>query len=186
MFNINASIGECISEYGRLISNYSMGGILVVCIIMLFNMDDNSNNLILTMLFNSISLILVFYKYGFDIINYLDSAFNQGFINNICFYFVNTLIALFVMSFWVSAKHIIGACKFTMIIMYVALLFNLLFALYISYAINTDLFISLGNIYPMIILGNLAALLSYAYMIILYFIERYCKYSNKKQHLLYK
>ena len=191
MFSLNYGFSDCINEYIKLITSYSMFGIIaisMVClgIIMIMNVNSNSNNLVLAMLFNAICLILTFYKFEFEIIDHLDSIFEQNIMHNICFYFVNTLIALFILTFWFSAKHIISSCKFTMIIMYILILFNLLFALYISYVVDADLFVSLGNIYPMIFLGNIAAVGSYIYMLILYFVERYSKYYSKKEHLLYK
>ena len=172
MFSLNYGFSDCINEYIKLITSYSMFGIIaisMVClgIIMIMNVNSNSNNLVLAMLFNAICLILTFYKFEFEIIDHLDSIFEQNIMHNICFYFVNTLIALFILTFWFSAKHIISSCKFTMIIMYILILFNLLFALYISYVVDADLFVSLGNIYPMIFLGNIAAVGSYIYMLIL-------------------
>ena len=190
MYSLNNSINECIDYYLKLINNYSFFGILVLiafalAFIMIINVSNN-NNFTLTIIFNSICMFLVFYKFGIEIINHLDSCIDQGIMHNICFYFINTIICLFVLSFWCTTKYFISACKISMIILYILILLNMSFALYVTYSINGDILITLGNIFPMIFIGNILAIGSYIYMIVLYFVERYNKYYVKKKHLLYK
>lgn len=190
MYNLNNSFSECINYYLKLISHYSFFGILVLiavalAFIMIINVSNN-NNFTLTIIFNCICMFLIFYKFGLDIINNLDSCIEQGFMQNICFYFINTIICLFVFSFWCTTKHFLAACKITMILLYILILLNMSFALYVTYSIDGDMLITLGNIFPMILIGNILALGSYIYMIVLYFVERYNKYYIKKKHLLYK
>ena len=190
MYNIDYNIGECFNFYGKLIGEYPIFNLIlmsmiVLGIVMIMNIK-NDNNLMLTILFNIVSVALTFYYFKLEIINHLDTCLDQGLIGNICFYFINTNIALFVISAWLTSKCDNYAFKFTLIILYLGLLLNIYFALYVTYSMNQIILITLGNIYPMIIIGNLASFGVYLYLILMYLAERYRKYYDKKKHLLYK
>lgn len=190
MYSLGYTFREAIDLYFKTISNYhSFYTILLAIVILGFVLIANmngKNNIVVTTILNVISMFLIFYYFGFEIIDNLDSCFNHDFLNNICLYFVNSIIALIAASITITSLRIDYTSRFVLMVMYCLLLGNLLYSLYITYTINANLLVTLGNIAPMIHVGNLLSFMIYIYIIIVNIVAKLSKYYDNKKHLLYK
>lgn len=189
MFSLNYSLSESLNYYLELIKDYDIFYVLGLAMIILgflliFNIN-NRNNAIITIGLNMLAVFLIFNRFKLTLLNNLDSCLNESFLHNICFYYINTIFALIISSVYFNNSKVSYSSKVVLIMVYLLMFLNLSFALYISYTINVDIFIVLGNTYPMILIGNLIAMFLYLYVIILSIILRYSKYYDKKKHLLY-
>lgn len=189
MFSLNYSLSESLNYYLELIKDYDIFYILslamvILGFILIFNINHR-NNTIITIGLNMLAIFLIFNRFGFKLLNHLDSCLNQSFLHNICFYYINTILALIIAACYFNNSKVNYGSKVILIMLYLLMFLNLSFALYISYTINLDIFIVLGNIYPMILIGNLIAMFLYLYVIVLSIILKSSKYYDKKKHLLY-
>ena len=99
--------------------------------------------------------VLIYIK---DMLNF---NFNNP-LNNIYFYFFNSILYLIIMSIYsFKTKRIIVNYIF-----YDLVLLNLLFSLYMTYYLNNVSLIVIGNIYPMIKFGNIIYIVFYIFVII--------------------
>lgn len=189
MYSLDYGLTNSVNYYVELVKDYDifttlLFAFLILGFLMFFNINDK-NNSILTILLNMLFIFLIFYCFGLEILNHLDSALNLDFMHNICFYYVNTIFAMLLSSFKFTGLKTSYGAKSILIILYLLILLNLSFALYISFNLNGDMFIILGNTYPMILVGNLLAILLYIYYTILIVAEKSSKYYDNKKHLLY-
>lgn len=133
-----------------------MGMTILVMLLIL-----NKNNKKINYLIYSINLILIVIISIYYIKDIISFKFNNP-INNIYFYFFNSIIYLIIMSI-VLNKH-----KNINFVIYGISLINLLFALFMTHYLNNQTLIVMGNIFPMIKFGNIIYILYYIFLIIMY------------------
>lgn len=190
MYSLGYHLKDAIELYGKSIGQYSsfftiLVAMIILAIVFVSNLS-NRNNTMLTIIIEIICIFLTLYHFGFEIVNHLDSCLNSDFLNNICLYFVNTNIILIVLGSVFSGLYLDYKSRFILLIFYVIILGNLLFSLFISYVIDETLFITLGNIAPMILIGNILAIAAYLTLFIVVCTNKLCKYYVDKKHLLYR
>ena len=191
MYNINYSLNSALDLYGKCINDYPsfftiLIAMAVLGVVFFANLESGWNNFKLTVIIETACVFFTLYYFGLDIVNHFDTALNGNFMNNICFFFINTNIALIILGSVFSTSSIEYISKAILMIFYILLLGNLIFALFITYTLNQEIFITLGNIAPMIIIGNFIAVASYIILIILLCSNRVCKQFANKSHLLYR
>lgn len=131
--------------------------LIIIIGLLIINKDNKKTNYIVLSI-NIVLIIIILIYYLKDI---LTLKFNNP-INNIYFYFFNSIIYLIIMSvFCFRSIH-----KKTNYIFYGLSLINLLFALFMTYYLNNQTLIVIGNIYPMIKLGNIIYIIYYIFVII--------------------
>ena len=190
MYNLNYSLNYALNEYGKSISDYSsfftiVLAMIVLAIVFFANAEAGWNNLKITVVIETLCMFFTIYYFGLDIVNHFDSALNGNFINNICFFFINANVSLIIIGSVFSTATIEYISKILLSILYVIILGNLTFALFITYSLGQDIFITLGNIAPMIIVGNVISIISYIILIILLVSNKICKQYANKKHKLY-
>jgi len=125
--------------------------IIFVAIIIKYN-KEKIYKIIITLI-NVLIVILINYYYFKSIIKF---NFNNP-ISNIYFYFFNTLIYL------ILYTTLLYKLKYKMIyvIIHGVVLINILFSLFMTYYLNNSEIIVIGNIYPMIVIGNITVIIYY-------------------------
>ena len=189
MYSLDYNLENSINYYLELINDYNIFYTFVLAFILLgfllfFNIN-NKNISILTILINFLFIFLIFNCFGLEILDNLNSCLSKDFLHNICFYYIGTIISLVASSVKINSLKTSYGAKVILIIMYLLIILNLSFALYISYNIDSNLFIIMGNTYPMILIGNLISILLYIYIFVLILIEKTSKIYDKKKHLIY-
>ena len=114
---------------------------------------------------NIVLIILINYYYLEEILTF---KFHKP-INNIYFYFFNSVIYLIIMSiinFKNKYKHI-------NYIFYGLIFINLLYSLFMTHYLNNINLIVIGNIYPMIKIGNIIYIIYYTLVIICFIENRF-------------
>ena len=191
MYSLNYNLSYALSEYGKAIDNYSsfftiLIAMAVLGVVLIANLESGSNNLKITVVVATLSVFFTLYYFGLDLVNHFSSALNGNFMNNICFYYINALFSLIVIGAVFSVSNINYGAKFTLVLCYLAILGNLVFSLFISYSINADTFITLGNIAPMILVGNVISFIAYIVLGVCFAVETICKQFGKKEYMLYR
>ena len=151
MYSLGYNLKEAIDLYGKSINNYSsfftiLAAMIILLAIFISNLS-NRNNTVITIIIETICVFLTLYHFGLEIVNHLDSCLNRDFLNNICLYFVSTNITLIILGSVFSGLYLDYRSRLILSIIYVVILGNLLFSLFVSYVINESLFITLGNIW---------------------------------------
>ena len=143
---------------------------IVFSIILILNKDNKKTNYIVSLI-NLILIIIISVYYIKDIITF---KFSNP-INNIYFYFFNSIIYLIIMSI------ILFKTKYKKVnyIFYGLSLINLLFSLFMTHYLNNVTLIVIGNIYPMIKVGNIIYIVYYIFMCITFVKEKYTILTNK-------
>lgn len=130
---------------------------IIMTLLFILNKESKRNKIIISII-NIILIICVLFYYFKDIVSF---KFSNP-INNIYFYFFNTIIYL-ILSIILIIKN---KYKITDYIIYGLSIINILFSLFItSYLKNQTLFV-IGNIFPMIKFGNIIYISYYIYRII--------------------
>ena len=191
MYNLNYSLSYALDQYGKSISDHSSFFTIVIAMIVLgivlfANLEAGWNNLKITVAIETLCMFFTIYYFGLDLVNHFDSALNGDFLNNICFFFLNANVSLIIIGSVFSSSTMEYIGKAILSICYVIILGNLTFALFITYSINQNIFITLGNIAPMILVGNVISIIAYIILIILLCTNKLCKEYDKKKHLLYR
>jgi hypothetical protein len=122
----------------------------------------NKNNKKINYLVYSINLILIIIISIYYIKDIISFKFSNP-INNIYFYFFNSIIYLIVTSIILNNKY-----KKLNYIIYGLSLINLLFALFMTHYLSNQTLIVIGNIFPMIKFGNIIYILYYIFLIVIY------------------
>ena len=144
-----------------------ISSILFVIVLML-NKDKKIVNYIILGI-NLLLIILISYYYISSILTF---EFSHP-INNMYFYFFNSIIYLIIMTilnFKTKYKRI-------NYIFYGLILINLLYSLFMTHYLSNVELIVIGNIFPMIKFGNIVYISYYIFVIIL--IIKSLKYTNK-------
>lgn len=143
--------------------------IIISCLLLLFlliiNRKSKIINYILTILNILITIIILRY-YLFDILSFKFS----NFLNNMYFYFFNSVIYLIVFIVVLFRKK----CKIIDFIFYILILINLIYSLFMTYYLKNVNIIVIGNIFPMIKFGNILCTLYYILIVL-----RRLKYHEK-------
>lgn len=130
---------------------------ILFVIVLILNKDKKIMNYII-LGFNMLLIILIGYYY---IKNILTFKFNNP-INNMYFYFFNSIIYLVIMTiinFKIKYKKI-------NYIFYGLILINLLFSLFMTHYLENINLIVIGNIFPMIKFGNIIYFIYYIFVIV--------------------
>ena len=138
---------------------------IILTIILYINKDKKIMKYIISII-NIILVLLVCYFYLKDILSF---KFNNP-INNMYFYFLNTIIYLIVLI--VKRKYSILDFIF-----YGISLINILFSIFMTNYLNNINLVVIGNIFPMIKFGNIIYILYYLILLIKLIIK---KFNNKK------
>ena len=171
MYQLEYSLSEALSDYLQLISNYPafyyvLLATVIFGVLIYINLDLKISFYIT--LLSSIALTcLTFYFRGLEMFNHLDSIFTWYFYQNIYFYYWNMIIAFIVMHTVLNSSKQTKCTKVIILPTYVILLTNLIFSFYITGSMRNMYLLVLGNISPMIAVGNLIALIMYIYLIVL-------------------
>ena len=139
---------------------------IIFTIVLILNKDKKIINYIILCI-NVILILFIGYYYIGDIITF---KFSNP-INNIYFYFFNTIIYLIIMSI-ISFKTEYKKINF---IIYGLSLVNILFSLFMTNYLNNITLIVIGNIFPMIKFGNIIYIGYYIFIILSIINIRYKK-----------
>lgn len=159
--SLNYNIIETIKQL-KLCFKYNMfysiiiSSILLI-IILIINKDKKITKYILVGL-NVLLIVLINYYY----INLIFTFKFNNPINNMYFYFFNSIIYLILMSI-INFKT---KYKITNYVFYGISLINILFSLFMTYYLNNVSIIVIGNIFPMIKFGNIIYFVYYGLLII--------------------
>ena len=135
--------------------------IIVSLIILTIIFIINKNKKVINCVILGLNIVLIFIICIYYIKDILNFNFRNP-LNNIYFYFFNSILHLIIMSIYsFKTKRIIVNYIF-----YDIALLNLLFSLYMTYYLNNVSLIVIGNIYPMIKFGNIIYIVFYIYVII--------------------
>lgn len=191
MYSLNYSLSYAIDEYFKAIDNYPtfytiLIAMAVLGVVFIANLESGWNNLKITVAIETLCVFFTLYYFGLDLVNHFDSALNGDFLNNICFYFINANLSLIIIGSVFSGTTIDYTSKFILTLCYLLILTNLIFALFISYSLNENIFITLGNIAPMILVGNIISIVSYIVLIICSTVNGIRKQYGKKEYMLYR
>lgn len=127
---------------------------IILNIIFILNKDKKMIRYLILIL-NILLLVSISYFYIGNIIKF--KFVNP--INNIYFYFFNTIIYLII--FGIKNKY-----KLYDFIFYTISLVNILFSLFMTHYLNNNTIIVIGNIFPMIKFGNIIYIIYYISLII--------------------
>lgn len=169
------TLAEIFSNYQSLISNYPIIIYIVVAsllfgIIVLIN-NPSSTSFVLTLTAWVGSIIGIFAFRKTDMINEITSIFNVHFYENIFFYYWNTIVGLLLMHMVIHNTKKSNLTKFIAMIFFCFSISNLVFSLYISSVVGNDLLMVVGNIAPMIVVGNIIIFIFYLYLFIYKVVE---------------
>lgn len=133
-------------------------GISVLVILLLLNKDNKKINYLIYSI-NLILIVIICIYYLKDIISF---KFSNP-INNIYFYFFNSIIYLIIMSVVLNNKY--KKINYTI---YGISLINLLFSLFMTHYLSNQTLIVIGNIFPMIKFGSTIYILYYIFLVVIY------------------
>lgn len=150
--------------------------IIISSIIFIFIYLLNKNNKLFDMIVAIFNTFLIFIIIAF----YKDNLFNlsilKHFNHNMYFYFFNTIIYLFIISFNLYKS----IYKKINIIFYGISLIFILFSLFMTYYLTNNHLLILGNIYPSIVIGNFIYFIYYSTNLIFAF-----KFLTKRKQTCY-
>lgn len=132
-------------------------GVILFVIILILNKDKKIINYIILGI-NILLLILINYYYIKSILTF---KFNNP-INNMYFYFFNSIIYLIVM----TVMNFKFKYKRINYVFYGLVLINLLYSLFMTHYLGNISLIVIGNIFPMIKFGNIIYIIYYLFLII--------------------
>jgi len=168
------SLTEAIADYLQLISNYPVFYFLLIaavvfCILIMVNFNEPTAFYITLFAF-LLLIVVTFYFRRLDMFEHIDSIFSWNFIKNMYFYYWNTIVAFLVVHATLSSKRRGMGTKLFTALIYVMLVTNVVYSFFITEAMQNVPLLVLGNISPMILIGNLLAIGMYIFLIIVKFI----------------
>ena len=139
----------------------------IILVMMLILNRDNKKTKYIVCTINFVLIIIISIYYIKDII-----SFNfKNPINNIYFYFFNSIIYLILMCvITFKTKY-----KKTNYIIYGLSLINLLFSLFMTHYLSNSTLVVIGNIYPMIKFGNIIYIVYYIMLCIKFIVNIFDK-----------
>ena len=139
---------------------------IILTIMLILNRDNKKTKYIVSTI-NFVLIIIISIYYIKDIIKF---NFTNP-INNIYFYFFNSIIYLILMcTITFKTKY-----KKTNYIIYGLSLINLLFSLFMTHYLSNSTLIVIGNIYPMIKFGNIIYIVYYIMLCIKFIVNIFDK-----------
>ena len=139
---------------------------IILTIMLILNRDNKKTKYIVSTI-NFVLIIIISIYYIKDIIKF---NFTNP-INNIYFYFFNSIIYLILMCIITfKTKY-----KKTNYIIYGLSLINLLFSLFMTHYLSNSTLIVIGNIYPMIKFGNIIYIVYYIMLCIKFIVNIFDK-----------
>ena len=132
-------------------------GMAILVILLILNKHNKKINYLIYSI-DLILIVIISIYYMKDIISF---KFSNP-INNIYFYFFNSIIYLIIMGIVLNNKY-----KNINYIIYGLSLINLLFSIFMTHYLNNQTLIVIGNIFPMIKFGNIIYFLYYIFLIII-------------------
>lgn len=135
--------------------------VLIICsiIILILLLINKKVFKYVAVFINILLIMLIIYYYH----NHLISVDTFKFINhNIYFYFLNTIMFLILCSIFLfkCERDII------IIIIYIIIFCFVSFSLFITHYLHNNTLIVVGNIYPMIVMGNYLCFIFYFYLLV--------------------
>lgn len=171
IYELEYTIAESLEYYISLILKYSVFPYIAVALIIfaiLIHINFGTNGTFYLTLGAWILLIgTTFYFRGLDMINHIDSIFSFTLYRNIFFFYWNTILGMFIIHKCLNSNSLLKSSKQIILSFLVLISTNVIFSFYITEVVNNNLLLVLGNIYPMIIIGNLMLFLMYFYLIVL-------------------
>lgn len=159
--SLNYSIIETIKLLKNAFKYNIFYSIIVSCILFVIILILNKDKKIIRYIVLGLNIILITLISYYYIKSILTFKFNNP-INNMYFYFFNSIIYLVIMAilnFKIKYKKI-------NYIFYGLILINLLFSLFMTHYLNNIEIIVIGNIFPMIKIGNIIYFVYYIIMLI--------------------
>lgn len=166
---------EIIKNYQSLISNYPIivyivVASLVLAVLVLINANSpTAYKLTFVSLIAAVIGIFVFRK--MDMFNQITSVFNINFYRNIFFYYWNVIVGLLLMHMTIHNTKKTHLTKFIAMMFFSLSISNLIFSLYMSHIVGNELIMVIGNIAPMIVVGNILIFIFYLYLFIYKVVE---------------
>lgn len=185
---LDYTLEEAINLYQTLMFDYRfiyyiLAATVVYGLIIFVNLNTKQA-FIITFFTFVFSLLATFYFRGLDLIEHIDTIFNIHFYQNIFFYYWNVIIGILIMHIFINSSKTSTATKFIMLISLVLTLSNLIYSFYISNIVYNDFTLVVGNIAPMVIVGNIILFITYLYLIILKVVEFCSKKKTKNNDFL--
>lgn len=176
--HVDYSLIEAIMQYKDLVINHSfifylLGALIVFGFLIFINLNTKTS-FIITLLSFIVVVGATFWYRGLDMFNHIDSIFNLNFYQNIFFYYWNVIIGTLIMHIVINGKSN-STTKKIVLLFYVLTIANVAYSFYISSVVFNEYILVLGNIAPIIILGNVLLFITYFYLIILKLVEAYKK-----------
>ena len=141
--------------------------IILSCVLLTIIFIINKNKRKINYIILGINILLIFFISYFYIADIFTLKFTN-FINNIYFYFFNSIIYLIIISLIIiKTKY-----RKTNYIFYGLSLINILFSLFMTYYLGNINLIVIFNIFPMIKFGNILYFIYYAFVIIICFLTK--------------
>ena len=163
--SINFTVSDAIKLYTRMITHIeALPFIALIAIIFAIIVAVNVDNKNMRFLHYGMNLLLIIYiivKFGLGIVDHMDSFFSTKVLGNVYFYLANMIFALFLISGTFRSARIEKSVKYVVSVLYAIILINLFIMLFMSDALYHNVTLILGNTYPMIFFGNIAAVLMY-------------------------
>lgn len=185
---LDYTLEEAINLYQTLMFDYRfiyyiLAATVVYGLIIFVNLNTKQA-FIITFFTFVFSLLATFYFRGLDLIEHIDTIFNLHFYQNIFFYYWNVIIGILIMHIFINSSKTSTATKFIMLISLVLTLSNLIYSFYISNIVYNDFTLVVGNIAPIVIVGNIILFITYLYLIILKVVEFCSKKKTKNNDFL--
>lgn len=165
------TLSESIANYLKLLSDYPIFyyilGISIVLSLMVMLTLPSKRAFTITLITVIAIIIFTFYYRGLDMFNQITSIFNRHFYQNIFFYYWNTIIGLLLIHISIHEPSRDKVFKFIMSIFYFLILTHCLYSFYITNIVGNNLTLVVGNISPIIVIGNIILFVMYIYLLIL-------------------
>lgn len=170
IYELEYTVAESLAYYLKLISSYPIFPcIIIVAIIFAILIYINFGTGVAFYLSLGAWILLIittFYFRGLDMINHINSIFSFTFYRNIFFFYWNTILGMFIIHKCLNSTSLQNTTKQIILFFLVIVFSNVIFSFYITGVVWNELLLTLGNIYPMIILGNLVLFIMYLYLIV--------------------
>lgn len=170
IYELEYTIVDSFEYYVKLISEYSLFPYIIVASVVfaiLIHINFGTGAAFyLTLVAWLLLIITTFYFRGLDMINHIDSIFSFTFYRNIFFFYWNSILGMFVIHKCLNSNQLLKATKQIILLFLILVLTNVIFSFYITGVVGNSLLMVLGNIYPMIIIGNIILVILYLYLII--------------------
>jgi hypothetical protein len=168
--SINFTMKDAINLYARMITHIEalpfIALIAIIFVVIVTINLDNKNMRFLYLGMNLLLIVYIIFRFGMGILNHVDSFFSLTFMKNVYFYLANMVFALILICSIYRSARFEKSIKYMVSVFYLVILINLFIMLFMSDALSNNMVLILGNTYPMIYFGNIAAALMYGLLIL--------------------